>query len=364
MKISINDKVRRVVMGLLPLYLLTFLPFNVSAQKLVIQKTTVDVGKTGYQQPVTAVFDCVNKSRHKLRIQAIDPDCHCTQVDYPKGDIGGNEKFQIRMTYDARQLGHFNKQAAIFSNGTSKPVYLCMKGVVLTEVQDFTASYPVTCGDLLMDKAELEFDDIQVGAVQEQLIHIYNNGGKAYYPNLMHLPPYLTATMTPKRLAPRQAGILKVALNSSQIHDYGLTQTAVYLAQNPGDKVSPENEIPVSVILLPSFTGISESATQYAPRIQLSKEQVFIQFDGKKKKSDIIEITNTGRTELDISSLQLFTDGLQVSLGKSRLAPGGKTKLKITALRDELKKVRTRPRILMITNDPKKPKVTITINAQ
>jgi hypothetical protein len=67
---------------------------------------------------------------------------------------------------------------------------------------------------------------------------------------------------------------------------------------------------------------------------------------------------------LDISSLQLFTGGLQVSLGKSHLKPGETTQLKITALRDDLKKVRTRPRILMITNDPDQSKVTITINAK
>ena len=33
-------------------------------------------------------------------------------------------------------------------------------------------------------------------------------------------------------------------------------------------------------------------------------------------------------------------------------------------MRDDLQKVRTQPRILMITNDPQKPKVTITINAK
>jgi hypothetical protein len=344
---------------ILSLLLLAAIPM--AAQKLIIKKTTIDVGKTGFQQPVTAVFECHNKSRHKLRIQTIEPDCYCTIVDYPKGDIGGNEKFQIKMTYDAQQLGHFDKQAAVITNGTQKPLYLCMKGVVLTEVQDFSTTYPLAMGNLLLDKNELEFDDINRGSVQEQQIHLYNNGSKAYYPNLMHLPPYLTATMTPKRLAPRQAGTLKVALNSAQIPDYGLTQATVYLAQNPGDKVSPDNEIPVSVILLPSFTGMSESAGQYAPKIQLSKEKVVFRFDGKKKKSDVIEISNGGRTELDISSMQLFTDGLKVSLGKSRLAPGAKTKLKITALRDELKNTRTRPRILMITNDPKKPKVTIEV---
>ena len=87
-------------------------------------------------------------------------------------------------------------------------------------------------------------------------------------------------------------------------------------------------------------------------------------FDGKKKKTDVIELTNQGQTELDISSLQMFTSGLTVSLGKSKLAPGQSTKLKVTAMRDELLKLRRRPRILMITNDPTQGKVVISINAK
>ena len=67
---------------------------------------------------------------------------------------------------------------------------------------------------------------------------------------------------------------------------------------------------------------------------------------------------------LTITSLQMFTGGLKISLGKRELKPGESTKLKLTAVRDELLKVRTRPRILMIVNDPQKPKVTITINVQ
>ena len=350
--------------GLLLFYLLILLPFPVAAQKLVAVKNTVDVGKTGYQQPITAVFEFRNKSSRKLKIEKVRPDCNCTTVEYPKGDIGSNEQFQIRMTYDARQLGHFNKQAAVFSNGTKKPLYIIMTGLVLEGYVDVSGTYPIQFGDLLLDRGDLEFDDINRGDQQEQELHIFNNGTRTYQPNLMHLPSYLTATMTPQRLAPNQAGVMKVTLNSTDLHDYGLTQSTVYLAGNPGDKVSPDNEIPVSAVLLPSFAGTTSAQLAYAPKIQLSQEKVDVQFDGKKKKSFVISISNQGRSELDISSLQLFTIGLQVSLGKSKLRPGESTKLKITAIRDELKKVRTRPRILMITNDPQKPKVTININVK
>ena len=332
----------------------------VAAQKLIVEKTTIDVGKTGYQLPVTAVYNFQIKGSRKCKIEKVIPDCSCTTVDYPKGEVTGT--FQIRMTYDARQLGHFDKQAAIKISTMSKPLYLRMKGVVLSDWQDFSATYPVTMGDLLLNHADLEYDDINKGDIRVQEILIYNSGTKVYSPNLMHLPSYLTAVMTPEKLAPGHAGKMTVTLNSNKLHDYGLTQSSVYLAANPGDKVSPDYEISVSAVLLPSFAGITAAQKQYAPKILL--ETVDITFDGKSKKKDVIGITNKGRTELDISSLQLFTRGLKVSLDKSKLRPGETAKLKITVLRDEIKKVRTRPRILMITNDPDKPKVTITINAK
>jgi len=329
-----------------------------SAQKLQIEKTTVNVGRTGYRQPITAVFDCVNKGGRKVRIKSIQPDCSCTTVDYPKGELG--EKFQIRMTYDARQLGHFNKQAAVVSSALPAPIYLCMTGNVLEDYVDYSGQYPVKMGDLWLDKADLEFDDINRGDLQVQELHVYNNSSKTCQPYLMHLPSYLTAVTTPERLAPGKGGTITVTLNSTMLHGYGLTQNSVYMAANLGDKVRHDHEIGVSAVLLPSFDGVAD--LQHAPQLQLSEEAVDIHFDGKSKKKAVIDITNSGHSTLDITSLQLFTIGLKVSLNKRKLQPGETAKLKITAIRDDFKRARTRPRILMITNDPTRPKVIITIN--
>ena len=361
MKNTINiNKVWRLVTSFLLFYLFTFLPFPVAAQKLVVEQITVDAGRTGYEHPITAVFKCRNKSGKKLRISQVKPDCYCVAADYPKGDIGGNEQFQIQLTYNARQLGHFNQQAAIISNASSKPLYVTMKGIVLEHYVDLSANYPVAMGDLRLDKHDLEFDDVNRGDQPVQELHLYNYGTQDYQPNLLHLPPYLTALMQPEKLAPGEEGVMTVRLNSAKLHDYGLTQTSVYLAGNVGDKVSADHEIGVSAVLLPSFP---EQVSNPA-HIQLSKETVDILFEGKSKKTDVIDIVNTGQSELQISSLQMFTSGLKISLNKSRLQPGESAKLKITAYRNDLLKVRTRPRILMITNDPQKSKVTITINAK
>ena len=58
------------------------------AQKLVTGKTTIDIGRTGWKKPVTAVFEFRSKGRHKLRIEKVVPDCYCTVVDYPQGEVG------------------------------------------------------------------------------------------------------------------------------------------------------------------------------------------------------------------------------------------------------------------------------------
>ena len=261
-------------------------------------------------------------------------------------------------------LGHFEKSAAIYSNGSKKPVYLTMRGVVLSEVVDFSGQYPFEFGDLRADRNDIEFDDVNKGDRPVQEIYIRNTGTKTLTPNLMHLPPYLSAEVTPEKLRPGHGGKITLALNSALLRDFGLTQTSVYLAGQLGEKVSSDKEISVTAVLLPGFSGMTDGQRQYAPRMALSSDSLVLSFDGKSKRKGEIKITNNGRTTLRITSLQMFTGGLRVTLSKKNIEPGEEAALKITAYRDELKKARSQPRVLMITNDPDKAKVVIKINAR
>lgn len=344
---------------MIPLMALSLLP--AAAQRLTVKNTTIDCGRTGFEQPATATFELRNKGLRKLVIESVKPDCGCTAVDYPK-EVGVGDKFTIKMTYDARQLGHFHKMAAIKSNGSKEPVYLTMKGVVLAELEDYTGNYPLAMGDLLLDKNELEFDDVNKGDAPMQEIHVLNNGSQVMRPNIMHLPPYLSAVVTPETINPGRAATITVTLNSNKLRDYGLTQTSVYMAKQLGEKVSRDTDIPVSVILLPDLKDYMAANKELAPQLNISQTDIdFTDFAGKTKKTAEVFLSNYGKSKLTISSMQLFTGGLKVTLGKRELEPGQTTTLKITGFADDLQKVRTRPRILMITNDPDHAKVVINI---
>ena len=335
--------------------------FTASAQRLTAKTTTIDVGTTGYEQPVTATFEMRNKGLRRLVIESVKPDCGCTKVEYPK-EVGMGERFTIRLTYDARQLGHFQKMCQVKSNGTKKPFYLTMTGVVSSDMRDFSGDYPVAMGDLLMDADALEFDDVNKGDVPVKEIHLYNKGKKAMRPNLMHLPPYLEAITSPDHLLPGRTATITVKLISEKLRDYGLNKTTLYMAHNPGDKVSQDHAIDVVTVLLPDMKQFEKANKGLAPQLQMSTTDLdFTDFGGKNKKSGSVTLTNTGRSALRITSLQLFTTGLKVTLSKSTIEPGQSATLKVTGIAAELHKLRTRPRILMITNDPDHAKVVVNI---
>ena len=337
----------------------------VPAQKLSIQSTVADCGQTGYMVPVTAEFEIRNEGPDSLTITDVRTDCGCTTVELPRKSFGPDETFTLSLTYDARMLGHFQKQAALYSNATNEPVYLMMKGVVVSEILDFAGNYPYSMQELKADKNRLEFDDVNRGDRPEQIIHIFNNSDKTMEPNVMHLPPYLSAVVEPQQLLPGRAGKVTFTLLSTKIHGYGLTQSSVYLASHYGEKVSTETEMPVSIVLLPDMQLYDGKNRQYAPQLQLSTDSLTLGLvDGKMRKSATILVSNNGRSTLDISSIRMLNSGIRLTLGKRKLHPGEQTKIKVTVDRDGLLTSSQTPRIQMITNDPDHAKVEITVNVK
>ena len=337
-------------------------PQGMQAQQLETKQPIVDCGQILFRRPVAIEFTVKNKSDKALTIQKVRTDCGCTSVTYPQHPIPKGDTFKVVATYDARQMGHFEKQVGLYTNNEEQPLRLTLRGVVVDEVVDFVGDFPCQIGDLRTDKDNLEFDDVNRGDRPFQKIHVFNPTSKAVEPQVMHLPDYLQAQVSPSKIAAGKSGVITISLDSRKLRDFGLAQTSIYLGSYPGDKVSSEKELPVSAVLLPDFRHLSETDLLNAPNMQLSSHTLDLGcFDGKKKKKGEIVISNKGKKPLEIRSIQMFTVGLSLSLEGKTIEPGASAKLKITAIASELKKARSQPRVLLITNDPENPKVVIAV---
>ncbi|MBR5655406.1 MAG: DUF1573 domain-containing protein [Prevotella sp.] len=355
-----NKKIRLCAMALS-----VWAALSVYGQHVGVRSDVINVGQVVFYQPVTAEYELKNNSGGMLHVRDVRTTCGCTAVEYPQQGIPSGEDFFIRITYDAKQMGHFEKSVGIYTDVETLPVVLTLKGVVVEEIKDFVGEYPYKLGDLLVDRDNIEFDDVNQGDRPVAKIHVKNETGGSSEPVVMHLPNYLKAEVSPSKIASGHSGVITIMLDTRQIRDYGLIQRSVYLGKFPGDKVASNKEIVVSAVMMPGFRDLTERELAMAPKIQLSTTSLELgRFGSKKKLKGDIEMVNIGKSELEIAKLQMFTTGLQLSLNKTRLAPGEGAKLKVTAVAKELRDVRSKPRVLMITNDPDHSKVVIDINVE
>ena len=331
--------------------------------KASFDKTMHEFGTILWKNPVTATFKITNKGDKPLVISNVTTSCGCTVTDWTKSPILPGKTGEVSSTFDAKALGRFRKSIGVYCNASDKPVYLSFRGEVTADPKNYTFTHPYQIGAIRLNKEEIEFDDANRGDKPTIELLIANTSDRVYTPVLMHLPPYLKMEAEPKVLLKGKKGTIKLTLDASQLKDYGLTQTSVYLSRFSGDKVSEDNEIPVSAILLPDFSRMTEKDSLNAPAMHISETDIDLSIPliKKNKVSHDILIANSGKTPLVISKLQVFNSSVGVSLKKTVLPPDGMTKLKVTIRKRDVGNKKHHLRILMITNDPLRPKVEINI---
>ena len=328
------------------LSLLTVALAAVAQPRISSNKETHNFGQIEWKRPVTVEYTITNTGNQPLVLTNVTTSCACAVADWTKEPIAPGGKGVVKASFDAKALGHFEKSIGIYSNASPSLVYLKFTGEVVQEIKDYTKLLPYTIGNIRLDRDEFAFPDVYRGQQPSLTFDIANLSDRPYEPVLMHLPPYL-----------------KLTLDASQLKDYGLTQTSVYLSRFSGDKVSEDNEIPVSAILLPDFSRMTEKDSLNAPAMHISETDIDLSIPliKKNKVSHDILIANSGKTPLVISKLQVFNSSVGVSLKKTVLPPDGMTKLKVTIRKRDVGNKKHHLRILMITNDPLRPKVEINI---
>lgn len=327
---------------------------------------TQNLGQVEWKHPVTIDYTITNTGDRPLVLNAVEPDCACSVAQWTDTAIEPGAQGRVSVTFDAEALGHFNKSVAIYSNAEPHVSYLHFTGQVLEKVTDFRRTHPHLIGTIRLDTTNIVFNDVLKGQQPVMHISVANQGDISYEPVLMHLPHYLRAEADPVAINPGERADIKVTLLSDLLNDYGLTETKVYLSRFSGDKVSDDNEIPVSVLLLPDFSEMTEQERMHPAVIQLSDTvaDVSAQLAKKAKAKFDVTISNTGEMPLYIPRVQVLNRAASVSLKKNLLMPGEATRLRITVNKRDIERDKGRLEVLMVTTDYRHPKVTIKIKPE
>ncbi|MBN2276083.1 MAG: DUF1573 domain-containing protein [Bacteroidales bacterium] len=92
---------------------------------------TCNFGKIPQGNPVIAEFHFKNPSMVPLIIFAVNPSCGCTIADYSKEPIQPQKTGVIKVTFDAKDTGYFQKSIAVDTNAEEGSETLIIKGEVI-----------------------------------------------------------------------------------------------------------------------------------------------------------------------------------------------------------------------------------------
>ncbi len=324
--------------------------------QLFVDKKVYEFGSVKWREPVSGSFTLTNKGDKPLVISHVSTSCGCTVAAWTKEPILPGKAGTVTATFDAALLGHFDKRVGVYCNASDVPVYLRIRGDVVSEIKDYSDTYPVTVGALHLDRDSLVFPGVRPGDRSVAELRIVNSAKSRYTPVVMQLPSFMRMESRP--ITGGRKGTLRFIVDGDKLPQLGVTETTVYISRFLGDKVGEENAIHVRALLLPApATG------EELPRVEVSDTLISLGRVKKSKTQYKVSLRNTGRGVLHIQKIQLFSPALTVNLEEKNIQPGKESVLKLTVLREFLKK-KNRLEVLLLTDDPEKPVVSLRIEVR
>lgn len=119
---------------------------NPNAAEIVFEKDlhdygTIDQGANGVYE-----FKFTNKGKEPLIISKAVGSCGCTVPEWPKEPILPGASSKIKVSYDTKRIGPFNKTVTISSNAKTPDKMLTIKGVVNAKPEEETFPAKKTAG--------------------------------------------------------------------------------------------------------------------------------------------------------------------------------------------------------------------------
>ncbi|MFC5683650.1 DUF1573 domain-containing protein [Flavobacterium sp. MAHUQ-51] len=94
------------------------------------EKLLHNFNKTPMGKSVSTLFKFSNTGESPLLIKEVTTACGCTVPEWSKEIIEPNENGEIKIVYDAKYPGLFNKTITVSYNGKDSPQVLTIKGEV------------------------------------------------------------------------------------------------------------------------------------------------------------------------------------------------------------------------------------------
>ncbi len=106
-------------------------PIDSNAAVIQFDASEIDYGTINKGDDPLRIIKFTNTGKSPLVITNCQGSCGCTVPECPKDPVMPGQTGELKVRYDTKRVGNFNKTVTVKSNASNSTVYLKIKGVVL-----------------------------------------------------------------------------------------------------------------------------------------------------------------------------------------------------------------------------------------
>jgi hypothetical protein len=313
--------------------------------------------------PVVHEFVFTNSSNRPIKIVSVQASCGCTTPDWSKEPVAPGKTGFVQASYNPKgRPGFFNKTLTVTTDFEANPIVLQIKGNVSTGGVGSEGEFTSANGNWKFKTSAFNIGKVYLkdeATVRD--FQFLNSGKQAVTLSKVVSPEYIKVEVTPKSINPGEKGNVKIIYNGKKKNQYGFQSDNVEL--HTDDEESPVKAFSVYATLEDYFGDLKPEDRAKAPRLQLAASS--IDFGRLGKNTTMVReltISNTGKKELAIKSVQGNCACISASASKSSLKPGESSLIKIVFDASGRKGTQQKA-VTIYSNDPVSPVQRFTFSA-
>lgn len=313
--------------------------------------------------PIKYEFKFTNNGAEPVQILNVKASCGCTTPGWSREPITAGESGFIQAQYNPRNRpGKFNKSLTVTTN-INETVRLYISGEVTPRLKTPEEEYPKAMGAIRMKSNSINVGKIYINREPiTRQYEVYNSSDKVIeIKEKITAPKYIDVTFDTYAIQPKQTVNLNLTYNAGLKDDLGFMNDQIEFYTN--EENNNVKELNVYATIEEYFALLSAENLAKAPKLRLENSVVDL---GRIKKGQeakaMINITNSGLTELNIRKLSPNCTCLSGEVTKKIIKPGETIQLDLV-FKSEDRRGNQQKSMTIYSDDPKASAQRLTIKA-
>ena len=313
-------------------------------------------------QPHTEVFTMTNTGNQPVIITRITPMTSLLKADWKREPLAPGKKSEIRITFtpNGSMPDKFNYKIMIYSNAKNSREEIVLSGNLVDNPAKPTLLYKATLDGVKFKTSTIDFGTVYTWQVVSDTTYFINTSQEPVTITPQYKPAHLTVSFRPETVQPGKRGMMITTYDAPKKNDFGYSYESLILTIN--NTKNYKNRLSVTAKLNEDFSKLTKKELAEAPVATFEKKEANFGEITQGEKADCrFKLTNTGKSPLFIRKTKASCGCTAVALGDKVLQPGQSTDIQ-TIFNSAGKSGRQYKTVTVITNDPKNPEITLTLN--